>query len=136
MKKGVVTIEGLLATATIEFEPLCSECQQDPELTYADRFQAQKVDLVAGDERIEMWPDFVFGDLQDPVRPGEEVYCLPIQGDSESEPRVMQGLVLRVDGRDPALFSRIGVFQSHVWFGRVKWWRSRFVEKSYYDKEC
>jgi hypothetical protein len=116
VKRGVVTIKGYLGTASIQYEPLCPECQQDPELTYADRFQAQKVELVVDAECVEMWPDFVLADVQNPISSGEQVYCLFVQGNSESEPRVTQGLVLRVDEGDPTLFSRIGVFQSHVWF--------------------
>lgn len=114
-KTGFITIEGYIATATIQYDPLCLECQQDH--TYANRFKAQKIKLVADDEYIEMWPDFVMDALENPVNSGELVYCLPIQGNSESEPRVMQGLVLRINEQDPVLFSRIGIFQSHIWFG-------------------
>jgi hypothetical protein len=71
---------------------------------------AQKVELVTEDERIEMWPDIVYNDFQTPISSGETGYCLPIQGGSQSELRVIQGLVLRVDEHDSTLFSRIWVF--------------------------
>ncbi|KAH8647043.1 heterokaryon incompatibility protein-domain-containing protein [Tricladium varicosporioides] len=118
LKTEVITIEGCIATATIHYNTLYPGFQQDH--TYTDRFKAQRVKLVADDEYIEMWPDFVMDALENPVNSGELVYCLPIQGNSESEPRVIQGLVLRINEQDPALFSRIGIFQCHTWFGSAK----------------
>lgn len=118
VRNGVVTMEGCLATAIIQYDPLSPELAQDH--SYADRFKAQKIKLVADEEYLEMWPDFVMEDLPNPVKSGELVYCLPIQGSLQNEPQLIQGLVLRIDERDPALFSRIGVFQSHLWFGSAE----------------
>lgn len=125
VKNGIITVEGYVAMATIQYDPLPLERQHDPDFTYADRLKAQKVELVKDGEKGKMCQDFVLDAVTNPVNSGAVVLCLGIQvdkysalqADEKSQPSVMQGLVLRIVESNPGLFSRIGVFQSPMaWF--------------------
>ena len=125
MKKGIITVEGFVTKATIQYDPLLLERQHDPDFTYAERLKAQKVELVKDGEKVKMCQDFVLDAVRNPVNSGAVVICLglqvnkysALQAGEQSQPSVMQGLVLRIVKINPVLFSRIGVFQSPMaWF--------------------
>jgi hypothetical protein len=113
LEKGIVTVEGKVAPAVIQYEALPSE------LSYADRLRRQEAKLTKDAEEAHMWPDFVLGAVPEPVKSGDVVQCVPTVVDEHSRPPVVYGVVLRGVEGDSNLFSRIGMF-----CGPTEWFQS------------
>lgn len=108
--KSVVTLKGLLIKAKLRYK------DADQALSYAERFQRQKIVLAKdGDENgVLMWPDFVLDPF---VKSGEEFACMVIQADGKTG---QSSVVLQaVEGREPDLYRRIGIFSAPLlWLER------------------
>jgi hypothetical protein len=115
LDEGIVTVEGKLAPATIQYASLPST------FSYTEKSRSQKVNLVRDGVVAHMWPDFVLDAVLDPIESDDVVQCLPIQVDELSKPPVVYGVVLKVVGSDLNLLSRIGAFCGPVewlWLGQ------------------
>jgi hypothetical protein len=113
LKKGIITVEGNIQPATVQYRPL------PPELSYAEAFKRQEAKLFRNGKEAHMWPDFVLDTASpDHVKAGDVVYCLPTQADGGYHPPAVHGVVLRRAASDPTMFSRIGAFRSSIeWLG-------------------
>ena len=112
LEKGIITVEGKLAKATVHFDTPSA-----PELPWQDRFVSQRVKLAKDSEDGQMWPDSVLEDVSTSVCSGDEVFCLAITVDESQLPRAVHGVVLQSAGDASSPFSRIGMFRGPlVWF--------------------
>jgi hypothetical protein len=116
VKKGVVTLLGLIATASLTYTP------SDPTLPYADRFRQQNIELTkyAESQRAVMLADFLLDDL---IGEDEKVVCLGLQTNIfdgfglVNNCASVYGIVLMAVEGEVGMYRRIGFFSAPVsWY--------------------
>ncbi|KAL6704140.1 hypothetical protein ACN47E_008700 [Coniothyrium glycines] len=92
LEKGIVTLQGYLVSAVIQYKSL-------PEgLSYRERFNRQEVRLVKDNTEARVWQDFVLDTVADPILLGDLVHCFSTQMDRVDRRVVVRGVVLKSVG--------------------------------------